>query len=239
MKNSRVQGFKGSRVQKPLDPSTPRPLDPSTPRPLDPSTPRIIIAVTGASGAIYGFRLAHVLVQRKFPIYLIVTQAARLVAKHELGLDFGEGEDRQARKTLINYFKSGAKEIQWLEPMDLLAPISSGSHLTKGMVVVPCSMGALSGIAHGSSRDLVERAADVALKEKRPLILVPRETPLSPVHLKNMLSLSRIGVHILPAVPAFYQKPKTVEAMVDFVVGRILDLLGITHDLFKRWHKSS
>ena len=195
---------------------------------------RTVVAVTGASGAIYGFRLAEVLVQKKLPIYLVVTQAARLVAKHELGLDFEGG---QIRKTLLNYFTSAAKQIEWLEPFDLLAPISSGSHKTRGMVVAPCSMGALSGIAHGSSRDLVERAADVTLKEKRPLILVPRESPLSPIHLENLLSLSRIGVHIVPAAPAFYQRPKSVEAMVDFIVGRVLDLLGIEHDLFKRWHK--
>ena len=198
---------------------------------------RTVVAITGASGAIYGFRLAEFLVRRRLPIYLVVTQAARLVAKHELGLDFGGGESGQAQKTLVNYFKSGAKEIQWLEPMDLLAPIASGSHKTRGMVVAPCSMGAASGIAHGSSRDLVERAADVILKEKRPLILVPRETPLSPIHLENLLSLSRIGVHIVPAAPAFYQRPKSVEEMVDFIVGRVLDLLGVEHDLFKRWHK--
>ncbi len=198
---------------------------------------RIVVAITGASGAVYGFRLAQVLVQKKHPIYLVVTPAGRLVAHHELGLDFGKGEDGQVRKTLLNYFKSAARGITWLEPMDLLAPISSGSHRTRGMVVVPCSMGALSGIAHGSSRDLVERAADVTLKEKRPLILVPRETPLSPVHLKNMLVLSRIGVHILPAAPAFYQGPKRVEDLVDFITGRILDLLGVEHDLFKRWRQ--
>jgi len=198
---------------------------------------RTVVAVTGASGAIYGFRLAEVLVQKGLPLYLVVTQAARLVAKHELGLDFGGGGSGQVYETLVHYFKSGARHIQWLEPMDLLAPISSGSHKTRGMVVVPCSMGALSGIAHGSSRDLVERAADVTLKEKRALILIPRESPLSPIHLENMLSLSRIGVHIVPAAPAFYQRPKSIQEMVDFIVGRALDLLGIEHDLFKRWHK--
>ena len=201
------------------------------------SRPKTVVAITGASGAIYGFRLAQILTQKKYPIYLVVTAAARLVAKHELGLDFGNGESGQVEKSLVNYFKSAAQEIHWLDPMDLLAPISSGSHKTKGMVVVPCSMGALSGIAHGSSRDLVERAADVTLKEKRPLILVPRESPLSPIHLQNLLSLSRIGVHVVPAAPAFYQRPKTVQEMVDFIVGRVLDLLEIEHDLFKRWHK--
>ncbi len=201
-----------------------------------PQEQRIVVAVTGASGAIYGFRLAEILVREKIPIYLVVTAAARLVAKHELGLDFGD-EDGQARKTLVNYFKSAAGRVAWLEPQNLLAPISSGSHKTRGMVVAPCSMGALSGIAHGSSRDLVERAADVMLKEKRPLILVPRESPLSPIHLENMLALSRLGVQIVPAAPAFYQRPKSVEEMVDFIVGRVLDLLGIEHDLFKRWHK--
>jgi len=198
--------------------------------------PRVVVAITGASGARYGFRLAQILAQQQVPIYLVVTQAGRLVAQHELGLTLGGARGGQLPKTLVSYFKSSSEWVQWLDPMDLLAPISSGSHPTRGMVVAPCSMGALSGIAQGSSRDLVERAADVTLKEKRPLIVIPRETPLSTIHLKNMLWLSRLGVHILPAAPAFYQNPKSIDEMVDFIVGRTLDLLGITHDLFKRWH---
>ena len=138
-------------------------------------------------------------------------------------------------RSLVNYFGKGARHITWLNPFDMAAPVSSGSHKTRGMVVIPASMGAVSGIANGSSRDLVERAADVILKEKRKLILVPRETPLSPIHLENLLKLGRLGVHVLPAAPAFYQKPKTVSDMVDFIVGRVLDLLEIDHGLFKRW----
>lgn len=196
---------------------------------------RTVVGITGASGAIYGFRLAQVLAQKGHPLYLIMTQAARTVARHELGITVGENSHLQMPKSLLNYFGKGSRHISWLEPMDLEAPVSSGSHRTRGMVVIPCSMGAVSGIAHGSSRDLVERAADVTLKEKRTLIVVPRESPVSPIHLENLLALSRLGVHILPAAPAFYQKPRTVSDLVDFVVGRVLDLLGIEHGLFKRW----
>ena len=199
--------------------------------------PKTVIAITGASGSVYGFRLAQVLTQKGYPIYLIATPAARTVAKHELGLEFGEASHLQMPKSLVNYFGRGSRNISWLNPFDMEAPVSSGSHKTRGMVVIPCSMGALSGIAHGSSRDLVERAADVTLKEKRKLILVPREAPLSPIHLENLLTLSRLGVHVLPAAPAFYQKPKTVLDLVDFIVGRVLDLLDIEHALFKRWDR--
>jgi 4-hydroxy-3-polyprenylbenzoate decarboxylase len=167
-----------------------------------------------------------------------MTQAARTVARHELGITIGEGPHLQMPVALVKYFGKGSRYITWLDPMDLEAPVSSGSHKTRGMVVIPCSMGAASGIAHGSSRDLVERAADVTLKEKRKLILVPRESPLSPIHLKNLLTLGRLGVHILPAAPAFYQKPQTVSDLVDFVVGRVLDLLDVEHNLFKRWRHS-
>ena len=197
--------------------------------------PRTVVAITGASGAIYGFRLAQVLTQKGYPIYLIVTPAARTVSKHELGLEFGETTHLQMPKSLVHYFGKGSRHISWLDPFNMEAPVSSGSNKTRGMVVVPCSMGALSGIANGSSRDLVERAADVTLKEKRKLILVPRESPLSPIHLKNLLTLGRLGVHILPAAPAFYQKPKSVSDLVDFIVGRVLDLLDIEHALFRRW----
>ena len=211
---------------------------------------RTVVAISGASGAVYGFRLAQVLTQKGYPIYLIVTPAARTVAKHELGLEFGDTSASELRtrsltgpgpvqmpKSLVNYFGKGSRHISWLDPFDLSAPVSSGSHKTRGMVVIPCSMGALSGIAHGSSRDLVERASDVTLKEKRKLILVPREAPLSPIHLENLLTLGRLGVHILPAAPAFYQKPKTVSDLVDFIVGRVLDLLDIEHALFRRWNR--
>ena len=197
---------------------------------------RTVVGITGASGAIYGFRLAQVLTQKGYPIYLIVTQAGRTVARHELGLDLGNSPHLQMPKSLVKYFGKGSRYVSWLDPFDMEAPVSSGSHQTKGMVVIPCSMGAVSGIAHGSSRDLVERAADVTLKEKRKLILVPRESPFSPIHLENLLTLGRLGAHVLPASPAFYQKPKAISDLVDFIVGRVLDLLEIEHELFKRWN---
>ena len=176
---------------------------------------RIVLAITGASGIIYGLRLAQAL--KGHELFVIVSKGAREVARYEgvkipkFGKEFDES--------------------------DLSAPIASGSYKFDGMIVAPCSMKTLAGIAHGYSDNLVVRAADVAIKERRKLVLVPRETPLSPIHLENMLKLSRIGVDILPACPGFYHNPKKVGDLVDFVVGKALDRLGIENELFKRWGK--
>ncbi|MDH5783805.1 MAG: UbiX family flavin prenyltransferase [Candidatus Bathyarchaeota archaeon] len=181
---------------------------------------RLIVAITGASGVVYGRRLLEALREKKVETYLVVSKAAEDVIKHELNMTKRELEK------LANYV---------YDVNDLSAPIVSGSFKTDGMIVIPCSMKTLAGITHGYSDNLILRAADVTLKEKRKLILVPRETPLSVVHLRNLLDLASQGVFILPAMPAYYHKPKKIEDLTDFIVGKALDLLGIEHELFKRW----
>ena len=181
---------------------------------------RLVIAVTGASGVIYGRRLLQVLKAKKIETHLIVSNAAQKVIEHELGL--------------------GKKDFDKLadhvyEADDMTAPLMSGSFITDGMIIIPCSMKTLSGIVHGFADNLILRAADVTLKERRRLVIVPRETPLSTIHLRNMLTAAELGVSVVPAMPAFYHKPKNIDDMVDFVVGRVLDCLGLQHDLFKRY----
>lgn len=182
---------------------------------------RLIVAITGASGVVYGKRLLGILQERKVETHLVVSKAAEKVIEHEL----------EMRKKELEELASHVYDVN-----DLSAPIVSGSFKTDGMIVIPCSMKTLAGIAHGYSDNLILRAADVTLKEKRKLILVPRETPLSVVHLRNMLDLASQGVLIVPAMPAYYHKPEKIEDLVDFIAGKVLDLLGIEHELFKRWH---
>lgn len=181
---------------------------------------RLIVAITGASGVVYGKRLLEVLRGKKVETYLIISKAAENVIKHELEMTKNELEKLASHVYDVN---------------DLTAPIVSGSFKTDGMIVIPCSMKTLAGIAHGYSENLILRAADVMLKEKRKLVLVPRETPLSVVHLRNMLDLASQGVFVLPAMPAYYHKPQEIGDLIDFVVGKALDLLEIEHELFKRW----
>lgn len=196
--------------------------------------PEFAIAITGASGVIYGVRLVEVLLAQKISHYLTLSDSAAAVMKDEIPLDLGVRAEWERR--LVKFFGPSSRGlIHYLDYRDLSAPISSGSHKIRAMAIVPCSMSTLSGIACGSSANLIERAADVSLKEGRKLILVPRETPMSAVHLENMLKLARLGVNILPAAPAFYHRPKQIEDQVDFIVGRVLDLLGVGHQLFKRW----
>jgi len=183
---------------------------------------RIVVAMTGASGVIYGIRFLETLSELRgdIEIDLIISKVAENIIRIETEYD-------------PSYVKSLATRV--FNPGDLTAPIASGSYLFEAMVIIPCSMKTLSAIAYGYSENLITRAADVALKEKRKLILVPRETPLSPIHLENMLKLARLGVVILPACPGFYHGPKKISDLVDFIVGKVLDQLGIEHDLFERW----
>jgi len=181
---------------------------------------RLIVAITGASGVIYGKRLLEVLREKGVETHLIVSKVGKKIIEHELGITESELEK------LANHI---------YEEEDLAAPLASGTFLTDGMIIIPCSTKTLAGIVHGYSENLILRAAEVALKERRKLILVPRETPLSVVHLRNLLELAIQGVVIIPAMPAFYHKPKDIDGLVDFVVGKVLDSLGITHELFKRW----
>lgn len=185
---------------------------------------RLIIAITGASGVIYGKRLLEVLQNKKIETHLIISKAAEKIIEHEL----------EATKKGIEKLANHVYSVD-----DLTAPIASGSFKTDAMIIIPCSMKTLAGIAHGYSENLILRTADVMLKEKRKLILVPRETPLNAIHIGNMLKLARQeGVIVVPAMPAFYQKPTSVSAIVDFVVGKVLDLLDIEHTLYVRWKKT-
>ena len=183
-----------------------------------PSLNTVTLALTGASGMAYGLRLLECLLAADVQVYLLVSQAAHIVAKQELGVTL------PARAGDLQKQLSGGN-----------APVASGSNPADAMVVCPCSMGTLAAIAHGLSDNLIERAADVMLKEQKRLILVPRETPFSALHLENMLTLARMHAVILPANPGFYHRPQSVEAVVDFIVARVLDQLGIRHQLMARW----
>ncbi|GGA23047.1 UbiX family flavin prenyltransferase [Paenibacillus physcomitrellae] len=190
----------------------------------------LVVGITGASGSIYGIRLVSVLLEMDYDVHLVVTQAGWRVIKEELGWDVTDRE--QALQKAFGHFPG---KLVYHVIGDIGASIASGSFRVEGMIIMPCSMGSLSAVAHGTSDNLLARAADVMLKEGRELVLVPRETPLHAIHLENMLKLARLGVKIIPAMPAFYFGPATMEDLVDFMVGKVLDSLRIDHELFKRW----
>ena len=194
---------------------------------------RIFVALTGASGSIYGLRLVEQLCLNGVDVIFTASCSGTLVCREETGLDLS-GDLAKATERLYAHLEVETG-LEMVHPDDLFCPAASGSAAPDAMVVAPCSMGTLARIACGISGNLIERCADVMLKEHRPLLLVPRETPLSEIHLKNMLRLSRAGARIVPAMPAFYHKPETVLEMVDFVVGKVLDQLGIEHELYRRW----
>jgi len=196
--------------------------------------PTIAVAWTGASGMPYGLRLVDCLLAAGCRVWLIYSQAAQIVAKQETDLTL-PAQPQAAQRLLAAHFKDAAGQLTVFGRDDWNAPLASGSHPPAAYVVCPCSMGTLAEIAAGTAKDLITRAADVVLKEGRPLILVPRETPLSAIHLENMLKLARAGAVILPPNPGFYHRPADVGALVDFVVARILDRLGIAHRLLPRW----
>jgi 4-hydroxy-3-polyprenylbenzoate decarboxylase len=188
-----------------------------------------IVAITGASGVLYGVRLVQVLAELSIPVELVISDTARIVAREEMGIDLGDPSLFLFSEKVTDPF------IRRHDFKDFTAPIASGSYPVEGMVVIPCSMGTLGAIASGLSQNLIHRAADCTIKEGRKLILVPRETPLSAIHLENMLKLSRLGVRIVPAMPAFYSGQQSVQELVDFLVGKVLDQMGIPHVLFPRW----
>jgi 4-hydroxy-3-polyprenylbenzoate decarboxylase len=194
----------------------------------------VTLALSGASGMAYGLRLLECLLAAQIRVYLLVSQAAHIVAKQELGvvLPARAGDLEKQLSESLNV-RDGQLRVFGRE--DWNAPVASGSNPADAMVVCPCSMGTLAAIAHGMSDNLIERAADVMLKEQKKLILVPRETPFSTLHLENMLTLSKMNAVILPANPGFYHRPQSVDAIIDFIVARILDQLGIQHTLMARW----
>jgi 4-hydroxy-3-polyprenylbenzoate decarboxylase len=197
--------------------------------------PSYVVAISGASGAIYGVRLLEYLLHEKHKVYLTLTQEARLIIRDELGWEWGAGFEETAKVLEERY---AGFDLMYCNEKDMTAPIASGSVPTQGMVIAPCSMKTLAAIAHGFSSNLVERAADVTLKERRPLLLIPRETPLSQVHLRNMLMLSEMGATLIPAMPAFYNHPRSIDDMVNFIVGRALDGLKIENRIYQRWKES-
>ena len=197
-------------------------------------SPTITVALTGASGLPYGLRLVESLIRAKARVYLLYSQAAHVVAKQELGIVLPP-RAADAERMFGERYSAKRGQLRVFGREDWFAPVASGSNPPEAMVICPCTMGTLAAIAAGLSDNLIERAADVALKEGRKLVLVPRETPFSALHLENMLRLARAGAVILPANPGFYHKPKRIEELVDFVVARILDHLGVKHDLMRRW----
>ena len=182
----------------------------------------------------YGLRLLECLLAAQCRVYLIYSPAAQIVAKQECDLTLPT-QPREAVRMLSERFRSRDGQLAVFAREDWLAPVASGSNPADAMAVCPCSMGTLGAIAHGLADNLIERAADVMLKERRPLILVPRETPLSSIHLDNMGKLAHAGAVILPPAPGFYTRPQTVADIVDFVVARVLDQLRVPHDLMPRW----
>lgn len=189
----------------------------------------IVVAITGASGAAYAVRLLEQLVAADRQVWLIVSSHGLRLLRTEMDIDSVD-----ALRTRVGV-DGWRRLVKVYDDADRGAAPASGSTRNAGMVICPCSMGTLSALSVGASRSLVERAADVMLKERRPLVLVPRETPLSAIHLQNMLRLSRAGAVILPAAPGFYNKPQTVQELVDFIVARVLDQLGVGHALVRRW----
>lgn len=195
---------------------------------------RITVAITGASGAPYALRLLECLLAQKQQVYLLISSAARVVLATEEGLKL-PGSPSAIQEVLCQRFGVSPEQLQVFGKEEWFSPVASGSAAPKRMVVVPCSTGTLSAIALGGSDNLIERAADVVLKERGQLILVPRETPLHSIHLQHMLTLANMGVVIMPAAPGFYHQPTSIQDLVDFMVARILDHLGLDQDIMPRW----
>lgn len=189
---------------------------------------KIVLAITGASGIIYGLRLLENLLNN-FHVELILSQSSLKVMRHEIGISISDVRE-------FNYIKK-SENLRIYSENDFSAPLASGSYITEGMFIVPCSMKTLSAIANGYADNLITRTADVMIKERRKLIICPREMPLSVIHLENMLKLARLGVVVIaPPIPAFYHKPNSVEDIVNFVVGKLLDCMNIENNLYRRWN---
>ena len=189
---------------------------------------KIVVGITGASGSIYAKRLIEELASKGYLVHVIATDKGKQVFKYELSLDL---------KQWIRELNQPTVKLE--DNQNLFAGVASGSHGFDAVIVMPCSMGTLAEISHGLSRNLLCRAADVALKEGRKSIIVPRETPFNTIHLENMCHLSKVGATIIPAMPGFYHHPQTLEDLVNFVVGKVLSYLNINHNLFKKWEDTN
>lgn len=208
----------------------------------------IVLGISGASGTVYGMQLLKFFLENDFKVDLVFSNSAFQVAKYELNMPIDNSSPEAIKNSLLREICSqeSKKTLAELETLltvwgekNIAASISSGSYKTQGMIVAPCSMGTLANIAAGTSSNLLTRAADVTIKEGRKLILIPRETPLSQIHLKNMLSLSQMGVHIVPPSPGFYHNPQSIDDLVNFILGKVLDVFGIDNELFKRWSQKT
>lgn len=197
---------------------------------------RYTVVVTGASGSAYGLRLTEQLLVAGHEVTFLATDAGREVTAYELGFELPLGNPLAAAAALASFLElPGPDRLRVAYPGDLFDAVASGSHRVDGMVVAPASMGFCGSVANSLALDLPERAADVCLKERIPLVLVPRETPLSLIHLRNLTTLAEAGALVAPAMPAFYHHPSGIDDLVGFVVGKVLDLLGVEHSLFERW----
>lgn len=197
----------------------------------------LILAITAASGFIYGVRTLEYLLKNDYSVELIISEKAYYIAKHEHAIDLSHSS-KEIKQTLLAYIGLEAKADSlkiWLND-EIWANVASGSYQNMGMIITPTSMSTLAAISCGLSDNLIERAADVMLKEGRKLVIVPRETPFSTIHLENMLKLSKMGVKIVPPIPGFYNGADSLEDMINFVVGKTLDAFGIENDLYKRWN---
>lgn len=197
----------------------------------------IALAWTGASGMPYGMRLLEQLLASGSQVYLMTSQVAHIVTRQEMNLTLPT-RPQELHAVLAERYNAAAGQLHVFGREEWFAPVASGSNPADAMTICPCTMGTLAAVAHGLSENLLERAADVMLKERRTLVLVPRETPFSVIHLENMLALARAGAIILPANPGFYHEPKDIGDLVDFVVARVLDHLGVPHSLMARWGAS-
>ena len=194
-----------------------------------------VVVITGASGSVYGLRTVEQLLSRGHAVSLVATPTGAEVMAFETGLRLPESA---VKETVLRYLElAPGAPLRVAGDDDLFDAIASGSSAVDGVIVVPASMGFVGSVAAGLGSDLAERAADVALKERRPLVMVPRETPLNLIHLRNLTTLAEAGAIIVPAMPAFYQKPETLDDQVNFVVGKVLDVLGIAHELYPRWRE--
>ena len=197
----------------------------------------VTLAFTGASGMPYGFRLLQCLLQSGMRVYLVYSPVAQIVAKQECDIVL-PAQPREAQRALGERYEAREAQLLVFGRDDWMAPVASGSNASDAMVICPCSMGTVGALAAGLAENLIERAADVMLKERRPLVLVPRETPLSSIHLDNLLRLSNAGAVIVPPSPGFYTRPQSIEDIVDFVVARVLDQLRVPNTLAQRWGES-
>lgn len=200
----------------------------------------IILAITGASGSIYGIKLLEFLLANDYSVELIISDNAIKVIQVELGWNLDSSSSRKLKSSILSFLNLDYKKVFLnLWGLDnIAAAVSSGSYKTQGMIIAPCSMGTLANINAGTSNNLIARAADVCIKEKRRVVLVARETPLSSIHLRNMYELSQAGVTVLPAAPGFYHKPESIDELVNQIIGKTLDQFEIDNELFKRWTQS-